>query len=265
MTKALSAAGARVVMACRDPGRAAQARSTLPHASRVQVQQMDLASLASVRQFADALDADQIDLLVANAGVMAVDQGKTVDGFETHFGVNYLGHFALVQALRPRIEATVGARVVSVSSMAHKRGRINFDDLMGQRRYHRWRAYAQSKLALLLFTAELQQQFVEAGRPCSALAAHPGTVRSHLGRQGSSLFNRLVVVGLPLVGQAAASGALPILRAATDPPVRGGELYGPRWLFRGAPVLEVPALAARDTAVARRLWLVSEDLIAGRA
>ena len=261
VTGALAARGARVIMACRDVAKAETARSSLPDADRVEVRGLDLADLSRVRSFAAEFEFERLDLLIANAGVMAVDRSVTADGFETHIGVNYLGHFALFQALRARMELTPKARLVAVSSMVHKMARLDTDELFAPRRYRRWNAYAESKLALLLFVLELQDQFTASGATCMAVAAHPGTVRTNLGRVGHSPSNWLISAGLPLVGQPASRGALPILRAATDPEVQGGEFFGPRLVAWGAPVLEAPAPQARDLAGARRLWIRSEELI----
>ncbi len=273
---ALAAGGARVVMACRNLDRATGAAATIRRrvtGARVEVGRLDLADLASVAAFADGVAAghDRLDLLINNAGLMAVDRSRTVDGFETQFGVNHLGHFALTARLLPLLTATAGSRVVTMSSMGHRAGRMNFDDLMFDRGYGRWRPYFQSKLANLLFTAELQRRLAATDAPTIAVAAHPGASRTDLGTEGRGVTNRLMARVVPLLTQPAAVGALPALRAATDPAVRGGQFYGPRLLAVGHPVLETPSRRARDGGDARRLWEeslrltgVAPDLLAPR-
>lgn len=260
--RALAAARARVVLACRSTDRGAAAakrvRDAVPYAE-VEVRRLDLADLASVREFASGVDGP-LDLLVNNAGVMALDRGRTVDGFETQFGVNHLGHFALTAHLLPSLLRAPGSRVVTVSSVGHRAGRLRPDDLMGERRYRRWGAYWQSKLANLLFTAELDRRLRRGGAGTQALAAHPGGARTHLGTEGSGVTNRMLDVVVPLVTQSAAAGALLTLRAATDPGARGGQYYGPRLGGIGAPVLETPSRQARDPEAARVLWETSVRL-----
>jgi protochlorophyllide reductase len=262
---ALAVAGAEVVLGCRDIERATAAASSIRSqapAARVRFVQLDLADLGSVEKFAVSFgeDHDRLDLLVNNAGLMAVDESRTTDGFETQLGVNHLGHFALTARLLPALLATPGARIASMSSMAHRGGRLLLDDLMFDRRpYSRWQAYYQSKLANLRFTLELQRRLGEAGAGAIAVAAHPGVAHTNLGSQGHGISNRLTRIGLPF-NRRAAAGALPLLRAATDPTVAGGQFYGPRWLAFGHPVLETPSPQARDGAVARGLWSASVEL-----
>ena len=257
----LSAAGARVLLACRNQEKAAAAAEAVgPDA---EVVRLDLASLASVEQAAAdvAGRTDRLDLLVNNAGLMAVDASRTEDGFETQFGVNHLGHFALTGRLMPLLLATPGSRVVNVSSMGHRAARaVDFDDLMFDRRgYDRWKPYFQSKLANLLFTAELDRRLRAASAPTAALAAHPGGTHTDLGHEGSGFTN----TGLRLLSRLAQPvtiGVLPIVRAAVDPQAQGGEFYGPQFLAVGYPVRETPSRRARDDRDARRLWDVSEQL-----
>jgi NAD(P)-dependent dehydrogenase (short-subunit alcohol dehydrogenase family) len=207
----------------------------------------------------------RLDLLCNNAGVMAVDRGLTADGFETHMGVNHLGHFALTMRLLPLLRSTAGARVVTTSSMGARLGQLAPGDLLWERRpYDRWGAYLQSKLANLLFTFELDRRLRAAAggghSPApAALAAHPGGARTSLGRHGRSWTNRLVPLWTPFL-QPASLGALPLLRAATDPAARSGEYYGPRFQVWGWAVREGPPRRARDAAVAARLWEESERL-----
>ena len=260
----LAGAGARVLMACRNPARAEAAAARVGPAA--EVVQLDLASLASVARAAGdiASRTERLDILVNNAGVMAVDQSVTEDGFEMQFGVNHLGHFALTAHLSPLLMSTPGARVVAVSSPAHRVGVVRFDDLMFEKRgYDRWRPYFQSKLANLLFAFELDRRLRAADQPVSAMGAHPGVSRTNLGSDGNGALNALL---RPMggFGQPASIGALPIVRAAVDPAARGGELYGPRLMMVGYPVRETPSRKARDRRLAAELWERSEDLTGAR-
>jgi protochlorophyllide reductase len=265
ITRILVANGARVLMACRNAAKAdaaaADVRSGSPR-GEVDVRLVDLASMASIDTLADQLRSEesQLDLLINNAGLMAVDEARTEDGFEMQFGVNHLGHFVLTGGLMPLLLDTPGSRVVSMSSMGHRMGRMHFDDLMYERhRYRRWPAYFQSKLANLLFTAELQRRLGPAS-PTMALAAHPGGSRTDLGTEGSGLTNKAMRVVVPLTTQSAHQGAMPLVRAATDPTAQGGEFYGPHRMVRGRPVRETPSRRARNVDDARRLWELSEEL-----
>jgi protochlorophyllide reductase len=256
--------GARVLLGCRNPDKAAAAvaaiRDVLPDAD-LDIVPLDLASLASVHQAAETVIAGstRLDLLINNAGLMALDESRTEDGFEMQFGVNHLGHFALTAELLPLLLATPGSRVVTMSSMGHRGGRFHADDVMFERRrYRRWSAYFQSKLANLLFTAELDRRLRATGAVTAALAAHPGGSRTDLGIEGGGLSNRLFRV--TSLGQSVEAGALPALRAATDPAARGGQYYGPRWGMSGRAVLETPSRRARDASDAEELWHLSERL-----
>src|SRR5258705_12955186 len=261
--RVLAARGASVVLAVRDPdkGKAAAARiaGTTPGAD-VTVQPLDLTSLESIRAAAAELRArhPRIDLLVNNAGVMLPPRQATVDGFELQLGTNHLGPFALTGLLLEQMLPVPGSRVVTISSLAHRlRARINFDDLQAQRSYRRVAAYGQSKLANLLFTYELARRLSGAGTTI-AVAAHPGLASTELARYTPAI----VAFSYALVTQKAAMGALPALRAATDPGVAGGQYYGPRGFFgaRGYPELARSSRRSRDTALQRRLWTVSEEL-----
>ena len=261
----LAGAGARVIMACRNETKATEAahriRTSAPRGT-VETMTLDLADLASVRTFAEQLGAtvDRLDILGNNAGLMAIDESRTTDGFETQFGVNHLGHFALTGLVLPLLLATPGSRVVNHSSMGHRPGKIHIDDLMYERhRYSRWPAYFQSKLANLLFSLELQRRLSRAGASTIALTAHPGGSRTDLGVEGSGLLNKALrpIGGF---GQSAARGALPFVRACVDPSARGGDFFGPRYLLFGSPRLETPTKRARDAAMAGRLWSASEAL-----
>jgi NAD(P)-dependent dehydrogenase (short-subunit alcohol dehydrogenase family) len=262
--RVLAARGARVILACRDVGRAEDAAARIGAAAGADVVELDLASLGSVREAAGELRSacDRIDLLVNNAGVMMPPYGVTADGFELQFGINHLGHFALTGLLLDRLAGVPGARVVTVSSNAHKAGRIDFGDLQSRRRYQRVAGYGQSKLANLMFTYGLQRRLATAGAEAVALAAHPGLTKTHLGRYLSAVMRAYYVVVERPLGHSAARGALPVLRAATDPGARGGEYYGPDGWHeeRGFPRLVEPSAAARDEDAQRRLWQESERL-----
>jgi NAD(P)-dependent dehydrogenase (short-subunit alcohol dehydrogenase family) len=262
---ALARRGARVLMACRNPERASAAlsrvTSEVPTAG-AELISLDLASLASVRdaakQVTDRVGA--LDLLVDNAGVMAIPRGQTADGFEMQLGTNHLGHFALTGLLMPALLAGRDPRVVVVSSDAHKIGRIRFDDLMGERSYGRWSAYGQSKLANLLFVRELDRR--AAGRLVAA-GAHPGYAATNLqSNYGNPVVDLFMKIGNRVLAQSDEAGAWPQLYAATMPDVQGGEYFGPSGMFglRGAPERDTPTAAARDDETARRLWEVSEQL-----
>jgi NAD(P)-dependent dehydrogenase (short-subunit alcohol dehydrogenase family) len=251
--KALAAAGARVVLAVRDPAKGQAAG--VPGA---EVRRLDLADLSSVRAFADAWEGD-LDVLVNNAGVMAVPERRTADGFELQVGTNHLGHFALANLLLPRVRD----RVVTVSSGAHRMGRIDLEDLNWRtRKYDRWRAYGQSKLANLLFTAELQRRLAELDSEVRAVAAHPGYAATNLqSRTENVLQNALMWVGNRVIAQSDEQGALPTLYAATQD-VPGNAYVGPDGFqeARGNPTLVGRSGAALDEDVARRLWTLSEEL-----
>jgi NAD(P)-dependent dehydrogenase (short-subunit alcohol dehydrogenase family) len=265
----LARAGARVLMACRNLDKGHEAveaiRSEVPQA-QLQVDQLDLASLAAVRSFADRFTEthDGLDLLINNAGVMASPRRLTADGFELHFGTNHLGHFALARLLLPLMEDRDDARVVTLSSNAHKTVRgIAFDNLNGERRYFRWNAYGQSKLANLLFALELDRRLRAQGSTVKSLAAHPGYAATNLQSAAAPLVDRLVMkVGNAVVAQDDEMGALSVLYAATEPGPEGGIHVGPDGIGeqRGHPKIVQPNRAARNEQTARRLWEVSEDL-----
>ena len=261
----LARAGARVVLACRNLEKGEAARREIEAAAPgapLELEQLDLSSLDSVRAFADRFSGG-LDLLINNAGVMAPPRGRTADGFELQFGTNHLGHFALTGLLLRTLEGRSGARVVTVSSTAHRMGRINFDDLHGERRYRRWRAYGQSKLANLIFALELDRRLRGAGSTISSLAAHPGYAATNLQSASAPVLDRAVMVLTNLlIAQDAEVGALSLLYAATQPGLEGGTYVGPdgRGEQRGHPQPEaVPARAALDETVAAQLWAVSEE------
>jgi NAD(P)-dependent dehydrogenase (short-subunit alcohol dehydrogenase family) len=263
----LAARGATVVLAVRSLERGSAAvddiRGDVPDA-RLELQQLDLASLASVRAAAAAVrDAhERIDLLVNNAGVLFTDREHTAEGFELQFGTNHLGHFALTGLLLDRMLPVAGSRVVTVGSLGHRAPfRFDLDDVRAEgRRYNRFGAYSRSKLANILFAYELQHRLGAARARTVSLAAHPGgsdtNVASHMPGMG---FMRDHLHGL---AQSAAMGALPTLRAATDPGATGGQYYGPDKLFqmRGHPVLVRSTRRSQDRALQSRLWSRSEEL-----
>jgi NAD(P)-dependent dehydrogenase (short-subunit alcohol dehydrogenase family) len=264
----LARRGARVVLACRDTGKGAAAltdiKAGVPSAD-VQVATLDLASLDSVRAFAEwfRTEHERLDILINNAGVMAPPRRETADGFELQFGTNHLGHFALTALLIGTMQQSDDARVVTVSSGAHRMGRIQFDDLQSKRRYFRWRAYGQSKLANLMFAFELDRRLRAAGSSIRSVAAHPGYAATNLQSAAPPMVDRLVmVVTNRLLAQSVQMGVLPQLYAATNPAVEGGQYIGPDGIAeqRGHPKLAGSSGAARDEAAARRLWEVSEEL-----
>jgi len=260
--KALAAKGAHVVIAVRNTDKGVEAADRISGA--VSVQQLDLTSLESIRTAADQLknDHDKIDLLINNAGVMTTPKGTTKDGFELQFGTNHLGHFALTGLLLDAIVDVEGARIVTVSSNGHKMGgAIHFDDLQWERSYSRMGAYTQSKLANLLFTYELQRRLAPRGKTI-ALAAHPGTSTTELARNVPKPVERAFQLVAPLIAQSPAGGALPSLRAATDPGALGGQYYGPDSIGqqKGNPVVVASSAQSYDLDLQRRLWAVSEEL-----
>ena len=263
---------ADVVLACRDLGKARKAADRIvaqASGATVEVMELDLSSLASVRGFADAfrLKRPTLHVLCNNAGVMAIPYRQTADGFEMQFGTNHLGHFALTGLLLDKLLATDGARVVNVSSGAHRMGNIRFDDLQWKNGYRKWIAYGQSKLANLLFTFELQRKVDAAGKKLLSVACHPGYAATNLQAagprmMGSAMLESFFSLGNSVFAQSAAMGALPTEYAAVAPDVRGGDYIGPDGLFemRGHPVKVGCSAAAKDTAAAARLWQVSEQL-----
>jgi NAD(P)-dependent dehydrogenase (short-subunit alcohol dehydrogenase family) len=250
----LAAKGAKVVLACRD---VAKGEAVAPDGD-VEVRRLDLADLASVRAFAEELTGP-VDVLVNNAGVMAVPHRRTADGFELQFGTNHLGHFALTCLLLDRVRD----RVVTLSSTMHRTGRIVLEDLNWERRrYLRWPAYGQSKLANLLFTYELNRRLTESGSPVRAFAAHPGYARTNLQSHTESLLDNVMAIGNRLFAQSARMGALPTLYAATVADLPGGSYVGPGGFAQqsGYPKVVGSTRAARDPQVASALWERSEKL-----
>jgi protochlorophyllide reductase len=266
IARAFAKKGARVLMACRNATKAEAAaqevRAWAQEGRGVEVVPLDLASLASVAACAKQIldQEERLDLVINNAGLMAIDEAKTEDGFEMQIGVNHLGHFALDAQLLPLVLATPGSRILSMSSFGHRPGKVVTDDLNFERRgYSRWPAYFASKLANLLFSLELQRRLSEAGQSTIALTAHPGGSHTDLGTEGGGITNKLMAPIMHL-GLPPETGVLPMLRAATDPDAEGGEFYGPRLMQFGGAVKERPSRRARDAENAKRLWAASEDL-----
>lgn len=266
----LAARGAEVILACRTPSKGEAAldriREVTPDA-KVRLERLDLASLASVRELADRVRREhtRLDLLINNAGVMALPKQTTADGFEMQIGTNHFGHFALTGLLLPLILAAPAGRVVNVSSLAHRYGRMKLDDLHYEHGYQKWIAYGQSKLANMLFTFELQRRFDAAGVRAISTACHPGFASTNLQfvgprLEGSKLMEAVMRFNNRYFAQSAAAGALPTVYAATAPDVKGAEYFGPGGLFeiRGAPARAKVGARARDVQTAKELWALSE-------
>jgi len=254
--RALAEAGAHVVLAVRDAAKGETVAASI--AGDTEVRRLDLADLASVRAFADGWQGD-VDVLINNAGVMRTPERRTADGFELQIGTNHLGHFALTNLLLQHVTD----RVVTVSSGAHRGGSISLDDLNWQRRrYQRWAAYQQSKLANLLFTLELQRRLTAAGSPIRALAAHPGYAATNLQfRSERGIEDRVMGVANRLFAQTDEAGARPTLFAASQD-LPGASYVGPDGFAeqRGYPTLVGRTAAASDVEMAKRLWTLSEEL-----
>lgn len=264
----LAARGAHVVLAVRNPEKGGEARERILAASpnaEVTVRELDLTSLDSVRAAAAALKTGfpRVDLLINNAGVMWTPKEVTRDGFELQFGTNHLGHFAFTGLLLDQLLTVPGSRVVTVASLAHRMmADIHFDDLQWEHRYSRIGAYGQSKLANLLFTYELQRRLAADSEPTIAVAAHPGGSYTELARNVPTVLHPAYRIVGPLIFQNAAMGALPTLRAATDPTASGADYYGPDGIGeqRGNPKLVHSSPRSHDPDLQRRLWAVSEEL-----
>lgn len=271
-TRDLAAKGATVVMACRNLQKAEAAKAEVLTAqpnAELELMQLDNASLDSVRAFADAFKAqyDRLDILLNNAGVMAIPHTETEDGFEMQLGVNHLAHFALTGHLLDILTSTPGSRVHSTSSSAAFRGEIDFDDLMGEKEYSRWDAYGQSKLANAVFATELDRRLKAAGHDTIANSSHPGLVMTNLQENsleesGTPWVERVLygIIG-PLLAQDVSMGVLPQLYGSTAPAAKGGVFYGPKTLrVRGYPAEQKCNDALDDAAIRSRLWEVSEEL-----
>ena len=268
--RAFAQHGAHVVMACRTRSKAETAHDAivaLRPSGSISMLDLDLADLDSVRGAAKSYLADhpRLDLLINNAGVMAVAKQKTVDGFEMQFGTNHLGHFALTAELMPALLATPASRIVNVSSLAHQFGFMGFDDLQYEKRYSSWLAYGRSKLANLMFTYELQRRLTAAEATTIATAAHPGGSNTNLAHDVAGIGGMIMRVAEPVVRklmQPSEMGALPTLRAAVDADANGGDYYGPDGFMeqRGHPVKVKSNKRSHDATAIRRLWDVSCDL-----
>jgi NAD(P)-dependent dehydrogenase (short-subunit alcohol dehydrogenase family) len=267
----LAAKGAQVVMACRNIEKAQFAaeemRSENPRLV-LEIIRLDLSNLDSIRGFAAVFRERYaaLDILVNNAGVMAIPYRKTDDGFEMQFGTNHLGHFSLTGLLLPRLMETPGARVVTVSSMMHSRGKMDFENLNSEKKYDPWAAYNLSKLANLLFTYELQRKFEDHGIQAISLATNPGYAATHLSftgheMEGRKSWIRIMKVANQILAQSAEMGALPSLFAATSPEASGGEYIQPQFFTMwGHPKKSISSTASYDQETARRLWNVSEKM-----
>lgn len=268
----LAGHGADTILACRDLKKAGAAAESIVEthpAAQVESMELDLASLASIEKFAGELAGkrDRLDVLCNNAGVMALPKRKTADGFEMQIGTNHLGHFALTGRLLDMLSATPDSRVVTVSSTMHKMGKMDFDDLHGDRSYWKWGAYSQSKLANLLFAFELNRRLESAGSTSISAACHPGYASTNLQTAGprmagSSLGEMLWGVINGTLAQTAEMGALPTLRAVTGVDTEGGDYLGPAQLAesRGNPIKVRATSRANDEESAKKLWAISEDL-----
>jgi NAD(P)-dependent dehydrogenase (short-subunit alcohol dehydrogenase family) len=264
----LARKGAVVILACRDAGKAAIAAARISDAAPggvTEVQRLDLGSLDSVRAAADEIKSRHasLDLLINNAGLLGAHRATTADGFELHFGIHHLGHFALTGLLLDRLLAAPGSRIVTVSSLGHRLTRLDFDDLQSTRpRISNGDTYARSKLANVLFALELERRLAAAGARAASLAADPGVARSGLLGHLPTGFRVAAIPVELLLFQSAQMGALPLLRAATDPAARGGEYYCPRGRahLTGYPEPARPARRARDLDDQRRLWEESQRL-----
>lgn len=264
----LARQGHHVVLLCRNAERAAEAKADIDgsvEGASTEVVLCDLSSQADIRRAAAELlgRLDRLDLLVNNAGIMWTPQQRTADGFELQFGTNHLGHFALTGLLLARLNRAEAPRVVTVSSNEHRRGRIDFDDLQGDRRYGSRKAYRQSKVANIAFGVELDRRLRAAGSPMKSVLAHPGYTATNLQFTGPTGITKPVMkLGNFLIGQSADMGALPTLYAATAPDVEGGQYFGPDQFreYRGHPTRVEAKAEAVDPEVGRRLWSVSEEL-----
>lgn len=270
--RALVRQGAHVIMACRSEAKAREASERIDDErgpGRTEPWVLDLASLASIEAFADRVTRqhDELHALCNNAGVMALPYAKTSDGFEMQLGTNHLGHYALTGRLLPLLLAAEGSRVVTVTSLAHRMGRMRWDDLHSEHRYQKWQAYAQSKLANLLFTYELQRRLSAAQVDTIAVACHPGYSSTNLQLEGarlsgSTLRARMMAVANRVAAQSAEMGALPSLYALTADDVHGGDFVGPGGPMQvwGYPTKVEPAAIAKDPELGAQLWAVSQRL-----
>jgi NAD(P)-dependent dehydrogenase (short-subunit alcohol dehydrogenase family) len=254
----LARVGAHVILACRNTEAGEKAAAGM--SGNVEVRKLDLADLDSVRAFAAGISGP-VDILINNAGVMAVPYRTTAQGFESQFGTNHLGHFALAGLLLDRLKESANPRVTVLSSTAHRMGTINFDDLQSEQKYERWKAYGQSKLANLIYAYEFARRAKAAGSPIVVTAAHPGYAATKLQGKTESFMDRVMVVGNAMLAQSAEAGAWPTLYAATGD-IPSGSYVGPNGFMqqRGKATVVGSTKASKDEAVAKRLWEVSEEL-----
>jgi NAD(P)-dependent dehydrogenase (short-subunit alcohol dehydrogenase family) len=268
---ALARKNAHVIMACRNLEKAEVARAQIVEQvpdAEADVMKLDLASLASVRAFAEEFTSrnNHLDMLINNAGIALIPRQETTDGFEMQFGVNHLGHFALTDLLLDILLSTPGSRIVTVVTLGHHAARMNFDDLQGEKSYSPFRAYVQSNLANVLFAFELQRKLEAVDAKTMSLAVHPGFVDTPMTQgfaRSGMLLERIVRAAAPFIAQSAAVGALSQLFAATAPEVKGHEFYGPRFYLRGYPQRQKAARAAYNANTAARLWEISKELTGG--
>jgi len=264
---ALAQKDMKVILACRNMQKAQAAKKNIIEKysyANVECLEIDLSKLKSVRSFAWNFlkDYSKLDLLINNAGIMMPPYSLTEDGFESHMGANYFGHFLLTNLLLDTLNKTPHSRIISLSSLAHRRGKINFDDLHFENKYAAFGAYAQSKLACLIFAIELQRKLDKAGSSTISLAAHPGISDTELGRFLSKGMTFVLPLIAPFISHKPNKGALPTLRAALDESAQGGEYYGPKSKreYKGPPVLVKARRTAHDEKLAKRLWGISEEL-----
>lgn len=266
-TRALAKTGMKVIMACRNLEKAKRAREKITHElpeANIDIIQLDLGKLSSVHEFVDGFKSnyDQLDLLINNAGIMIPPFSKTEDGFESQMGVNYFAHFLLTNLLFPVIDKTKNSRIVSLSSIAHKRGVIDFENLHAERGYSKMHAYQQSKLACLMFAIELQRRIEQAGSKVVSVAAHPGVSNTNLGRHIPKWILYFVMPFFSFMIHKPEKAAQPTLMAALDGNVKGGDYFGPNGKreMKGEPSKVNPEPHAFDKEVAEKLWAVSEEL-----
>jgi NAD(P)-dependent dehydrogenase (short-subunit alcohol dehydrogenase family) len=270
-TKFMSAKGATIIMACRNPDKANTALESIKNdnaEAKLEFIQLDLSSLASIRQFSEEFKKkySSLDILINNAGMSQTPEIKTEDGFEMQIGVNHLGHYALTGLLMDRLVTTKDSRVVTMSSMNHEQGIMNFDNLFLEGEYHQMKAYEQSKLANLLFSYELSRRFTHAGVHVESIAAHPGFVKSNIMKSNeyterSFGFDMMFNI-FGLIAMTPSKGSLGIMRAATDSSLNNGDYVGPTKLggFRGPPILLSSSENSYNEKDAAKLWELSEQL-----
>jgi len=270
LTRSFAQKNARVIMVCRNQGKAADARDDVlaqfPDAE-LDIVSLDLANLKSVEQCASTLldDYESLDIIMCNAGIMAVPYGTTEDGFEMHMGVNYYGHYALVGHLMPLVKKSPGLRIVTTSSLAEKQGKLDLDSPPDEKSYNRWSSYGDSKLAMLMFALILNDKFKSAGIDAKGMSAHPGFAKTDLRtrhmKTEESLFQRFLLWVFEAMSMSGDRGVLPLLCAATDPEINGGEYIGVSGIgeIHGSPKVTKGQKRAYDTDLQEKLWKTSEE------